>query len=554
MSVDEAYSRFERAYTFCLEDLPRVLAARRRDRGDPLPRWQELGAAAVEFLLNTPASEGEVVAFQLAGVLPLTRARIEYPRLVAPGAARSLAHTAVEGKDFFPLLGTGGVAMWAPADQSALGRLLSGYMRRAASSPQPRPMRLLVPMDVFPGCSTAGLIKDLFWHPLLGERWAPLVREQAFVHQELQMVSTGSGGPAHVCRGLLIATLSPSLPPAVPKVLSVAEPLITARAGHSFFVDCPTLQAPMALNVAEAAGALLRARVGPCMRSPASSPELPRTRFEVFLPVGQATELDLTLLIRNLRLNHLPAGSLVGSRQLYSDNSALLVDLTAPAAIHAVWHLCEEAIFITPRLVTIRAASTPEQWRPVLDQILTADASCCVLKVRWRSSRHGGRPWVTPTATPQQLAVVRRSGNAAAARGSSGASAMTTLTVEGSLGYDPPAVVRSLMAVIRDRTGVALAEAPQEGEPGSGTWYRLADRDPSAHPGRVRLQLTTLEEARKIIQEVHGRAVQLGTDLISISIANDEVERQQGNEQRGRAGQGPAPARVAGQPAGRQSA
>ena len=178
-----------------------------------------------------------------------------------------------------------------------------------------------------------------------------------------------------------------------------------------------------------------------------------------------------------------------------------------------------------------------------MDQILAEDTDSCVLKLRHRPSRQGGRPWVTPTITPPQLAVVRRTRAAAPVR-STALAASTTLTVGGSLGYDPSGVIRGLMAVIRERTGVAVQEqGAVDATTGdtSNTWCRLADQDPAAHPGRVRLNLTSLDDARKIMEDVHGKAVQLGVDLLTVTVANDEIERQQGNGRRGRGGQGPAP-------------
>ena len=112
------------------------------------------------------------------------------------------------------------------------------------------------------------------------------------------------------------------------------------------------------------------------------------------------------------------------------------------------------------------------------------------------------------------------------------------------------------MEVIRDRTGIALREAGGEVGAGSGTWLRLADHDPAAHPGRLQLRLETLEDASRIMQEVDGRAVQLGSDLISVSLTNDELEAQQGNVRRGRGGRGPAPVAAApnGQTPGQRTA
>ena len=62
----------------------------------------------------------------------------------------------------------GGLVTWAPTESAALGRLLASLLKIPAEAFAGRPLRLVVPMDVFPGCSTVSAIKGLFWHPFLG--------------------------------------------------------------------------------------------------------------------------------------------------------------------------------------------------------------------------------------------------------------------------------------------------------------------------------------------------------------------------------------------------
>ena len=51
--------------------------------------------------------------------------------------------------DALPCLGC---VVWAPPDQSCLGRLLAGFTQHAAEHPSPKSLRLLVPVESFPGC------------------------------------------------------------------------------------------------------------------------------------------------------------------------------------------------------------------------------------------------------------------------------------------------------------------------------------------------------------------------------------------------------------------
>ena len=75
----------------------------------------------------------------------------------------------------------------------------------------------------------------------------------------------------------------------------------------------------------------------------------------------------------------------------------------------------------------------------------------------------------------------------------------------------------------------------------AGTWRRVVADDPSASPGRIRIYLASPDEVRTIAAEVDGRAVQLGSDLVSISVASDRLVTQP-NRWRGRGSRAAAPA------------
>ena len=107
---------------------------------------------------------------------------------------------------------------------------------------------------------------------------------------------------------------------------------------------------------------------------------------------------------------------------------------------------------------------------------------------------------------------------------------MAEISLLSSLGYDHPAfAVRDLLEVIQTRTGIGFQEGSGASEQLAGTWWRVAESDPSAAPGRVRLFLGSPEEVVRVHAEVHGRAVQLGADLAAIEVNNDRIDRQQGN-------------------------
>ena len=213
---------------------------------------------------------------------------------------------------------------------------------------------------------------------------------------------------------------------------------------------------------------------------------------------------------------------ILANRSIYSDNSAFLVELTAPSALFQVWHLCDEALFLTSRLATVRTTVQQTIWQDVVENLWNEDEAAAVTKVRWRPSRSGGRAWASPAATPARLRAARRPPAARSTSAQAGP-ASAELRVEGSLGYDPGAVVTSLMAVLQSHTGLAVSRAGSVESLVPGTWRRLADDDPSMAPGRVRLYLQSAADVGMVTRTLHGRAVQVGEDLVSIAIVPDEL-------------------------------
>jgi len=203
------------------------------------PRWAELGAAALAMGLCSAGTGDEQIATQLSAVLGGLPAGAP-PRVLRPDAARSLVYRlALEGGPALASLPVGGAVLWALADASALGRLMSAYAQHAAVATEPRPLRLIVPLDVLPGCSTASGILDLRSRPLLQDKWKPMVRKVEFSSQALELVQSGAAAPTTTSRTLMIATVSASAPFVPPCVWSIADPLFTISKGRGIRVDCP---------------------------------------------------------------------------------------------------------------------------------------------------------------------------------------------------------------------------------------------------------------------------------------------------------------------------
>ena len=179
------------------------------------------------------------------------------------------------------------------------------------------------------------------------------------------------------------------------------------------------------------------------------------------------------------------------------------------------------------------------------DVLLDPDEA--VLRLRHKPSFQGGRPWASPAKTARQLSVTRRT----AGKSSQDLSARgreLEVQLHGSLGPAPREVLRQLMAVVERQAGFQILEASLDSLPSAvtpaATWVWAGAFDPMAPPGQMRLTLTSAEQVAAVYAQVHGRAIQIGGDMVSITVT-DDLSLGAGLSKNGRGGRGrrgPAPA------------
>ncbi|CAK0869911.1 unnamed protein product, partial [Prorocentrum cordatum] len=504
------------AVDVCLQRLPQILGDRLRLRSSGLPQRQELGHVALDHILQTAASQNEVVATQLSAVLPSLSTS---PSVLESSEARLLTQRAFKGEGVFQNAAWDSLVLWAPKDASALGRMLTRCAQSPGSRVERLALRLLVPMELYPGCDTVESMRDLFWHSLLGDKWVSWVRAMSFISYPLEVALDGQGAPRVARQGLLVVTVSMSMARSPPALIRVADPLLTTVGSQCLVVDFPARDFVAVRRLLEQHGRHLELRVGELARSPGSTSDLPRARIKVHFPQA-VVALDVRIFADALRSRHFPATVYVGRRSLYSDSSSLLVELLAPEIFYHVWPLCQGAIFVTGKLVAASTNAEPDVWRPVLDQLLAEDPASAVMRARHRPSRRGGRAWVAPEATSRQLDATRRA-REAGRRARAAGTATAELSVEGSMGHNPKAVIDGLMQVVAAKLGTQLMDASPSDAVELGSWRWLAAQDPSVPSGRVRLFLSDLDAVAQLMNAVHGRAIQLGGDFIRIAVHKD---------------------------------
>ncbi len=185
--------------------------------------------------------------------------------------------------------------------------------------------------------------------------------------------------------------------------------------------------------------------------------------------------------------------------------------------------------------------------RDLWPKLLAEDATSFVVKARWRPSKYGGRPSATLSLTAQQLSAMARVSRSSPAA-TEQQQATTTISLRGPLGHSAMLVVDRVMEVVQVRTSSNLNRAQDPLAAMPGTWSHVEPEGDYRTSDRVRLHLSSKEEARKVASELHGHAINVGSDLIAVEVSNDLMDAKttmgssSGNGERRRPGRGPSSA------------
>ena len=133
-----------------------------------------------------------------------------------------------------------------------------------------------------------------------------------------------------------------------------------------------------------------------------------------------------------------------------------------------------------------------------MDLVLANDAADSSARLKWKTSKFGGRAIATPTATTTALAASRRGGN----RRVSLLDHATTIALQGEVGREDGEALVKLMSHVVASTGLGLRPAASPHETTVGEFAHMASVDAAAPTGRLKLLLRDAAEARKVLRGV----------------------------------------------------
>lgn len=155
-----------------------------------------------------------------------------------------------------------------------------------------------------------------------------------------------------------------------------------------------------------------------------------------------------------------------------------------------------------------------------MNKVMTEDTVETGPKLKWRASKHGGRPYATPPATSKALAASKRRGSAKATM----QDYIAEVSMLGEIGKEDGQVIRALMQHATQAVGIQLVETSYSGVPKIREFVHLASQDPSAPLGKIKVFLSSLDDVRKLYGALHGQSIVVGTDRVGIIVGNNILD------------------------------
>ena len=189
----------------------------------------------------------------------------------------------------------------------------------------------------------------------------------------------------------------------------------------------------------------------------------------------------------------------VGLMGMCQDQAALLVELTDAHAASAFKPYCTDILLISERMALVRTEVSYVTWSQLLSDWSRNSPSSTPLKLKWRPSVQGGRPWAQPDLIPQQMQAVKAQSKVrlqSRLPGSKPSDMDTNIQIHGSLGPEPHKLLRDVMASIVHQLGGSIQEVREQVLDSPGDWAILIRPGTDEPSGSIRIRLGSIQDAK----------------------------------------------------------
>ena len=507
----------------CLETLPAVLRERKKlEKVSCGWRWMEVCPDLLAYLCKEFGCDGwkmglhmtNLYDFNLAQfsphILPLSEAAQVYRWLHSPPA--TVAST-LQGMADRKLI------LWAPTDTGRLNVLLNEIAKLGKSGAHGLNIVLVVPYEPMPGCDSVDLIQELWTHPLLQKKYAPMIKAVKFLTQPMRCTFTGPVGPLHHLKSLALFRLSTEGVITPPVVISWKTKLLDRDLGHTIMVDIPMQ------HVMEVSAIVLQAQLPGLLgwdanrRSPAHVAGAPRQVLCGYFSASDVCMIDIALFVKSLRLS-IPHDSVhVGSHFLFTDETSFVIEFGEVCSLVAYMDLIQESVLVSRKKALITTMHPKNSFEPILTSQMRAEPLSAVSCIRFRKALDvPNSVWIKPALTDDQVAKARQQASIQkkTPKDKLSATLLTHLRIEGLPHVGHISVCQELMQKVCIAASLSLVQASQA-NPDPNEWA-ISYRGDGSFAQQIAVQLTSEDSLRALIMSVHGSGVRVAGRNLAVEV------------------------------------
>ena len=501
----------------CIQDLPEIIKARKRQAKIAFQgRWLEIDADFLSYLYRIHGIDDSWKSgLHISNLLKTSRAQFGDFMLDERVALRIYQDLhAVPDKAVRALkeIMNFKYILWAPTDKGKWLALLNGLLAVHKEGIETIDIRFLVPYEPIPGNENLQTLTELWYNPCLLKKYGTFIQSAIFYKQAMRCVFTGSSGPLHHLKSILVIHCSTAAQFSPPSIVSWKSTLLTRDIGHCITVDFPSSE------LEEVVRALSEIHLEglhgwePPRRSPANGFGTFRQVIRGYMEPSRATGLDLAMAVQILR-NAVEFNScLIGSSALIEDGTAFLVEFGNIKSLDG-WFInaTQEILVISPSKALITTLTPKSVWEAMLTQQAQDNPNEAISCIRFRQSLNLRSTVFAKHQLLDDHVRAQRQKHSMARLSQDEqlkAALQASLRIEGLPNTSHVAVSQEIMAKVCQITGIPLVQTNSD-RPNVGEWT-ICYRNGNEFAQRLAVQLPSSEALKLLIQRINGSGIRIG--------------------------------------------
>ena len=528
--ASEIPDAFKVAKDVVLQEMPRVLKELKRTKvdGKAVPMHLE---ASPELMWEC-LTKGGHVATQLSNLQGMQLNHMVVPensKLVPIGDSRGLYREFSKGVHeamaaLRPYQGDA-ITLWAPSENRHLQFLLGGIWEAAVTQAFEITVKILIPHTPYPGCHSPELLLDLWSHPALSSKWNKILMEARFLRQPTRCVFSGTYGPMHHLKSLVVATFSTSGASMAQAIYDWMPTLMTYEDSPAIWIDCTAAEEMRTLQAITQLHLPGMTRIDGPKKSLGSTGIAPRVTFSLAFDKDAVSDLEIRIYIDTLRDTTALEDRLIGSKALFGNSGAILMDITDPSVASTYYSSMDEMVFASPSLVILQTSMSAEDWGNTITISSMNTPLTAIQKMRYRSSNRGGRPFAKAQVLEQDVNSKKAQAHAAntSTQEHLRRSLMATISIQELSAKGRDDMARSLIDAIQNATTIQYDEQVALGDLKEGEW-RMIKSTAGHWTGRIQVQAKAVADIQNMMAKIHGSAIEVDGLSHTVEISSDFVK------------------------------